>query len=119
MLDRMRAKFPTAAIAVVEFAGNWDQLGPGTARLTSFVTPRDLQHLQSLTVIRHDHLRIEAITAYLPAPLCGCRDWVGSVFWVSSIATPSMITRVDRAISAANQSRRPPTLTCEQRPSRP
>ena len=42
MLDRIRAKFPTAAIAVVEFAGNWDQLGPGTARLTSFVTPRDL-----------------------------------------------------------------------------
>ena len=42
MLDRMRAKFPTAAIAVLEFAGNWDQLGPGTARLTHFVTPRDL-----------------------------------------------------------------------------
>jgi phosphohistidine phosphatase len=42
MLDRMRAKFPTAAIAVLEFAGNWDQLCPGTARLTHFVTPRDL-----------------------------------------------------------------------------
>ena len=42
MLGRMRAKFPTAAIAVLEFAGNWDQLAPGTARLTSFVTPRDL-----------------------------------------------------------------------------
>ncbi len=42
MLDRMRAKFPTAAIAVFEFTGNWDQLGPGTARLTCFVTPRDL-----------------------------------------------------------------------------
>ena len=42
MLGRMRAKFPTAAIAVLEFAGNWDQLGPGTVRLTSFVTPRDL-----------------------------------------------------------------------------
>ena len=42
ILDRMRAKFPTAAIAVFEFAGNWDQLGPGTARLTHFVTPRDL-----------------------------------------------------------------------------
>jgi phosphohistidine phosphatase len=41
-LDRMRAKFPTAAIAVFEFAGNWDQLGPGTALLTRFVTPRDL-----------------------------------------------------------------------------
>ncbi len=42
MLDRMRAKFPTAAIAVFEFTGNWDQLGPGAARLTRFVTPRDL-----------------------------------------------------------------------------
>jgi len=42
MLDRMRAKFPTAAIAVFEFARNWDQLGPATARLTHFVTPRDL-----------------------------------------------------------------------------
>jgi phosphohistidine phosphatase len=42
VLDRMRAKFPTAAIAVFEVAGGWDQLGPGTARLTRFVTPRDL-----------------------------------------------------------------------------
>jgi len=42
VLDRMRAKFPTAAIAVFEFAGPWDQLGPGTAWLTSYVTPRDL-----------------------------------------------------------------------------
>jgi phosphohistidine phosphatase len=42
VLDSMRAKFPTAAVAVFEVTGNWDQLGPGTARLTSFVTPRDL-----------------------------------------------------------------------------
>jgi phosphohistidine phosphatase len=42
MLERMRAKFPTAAIAVFEVTGNWDQLRPGTARLTRFVTPRDL-----------------------------------------------------------------------------
>jgi phosphohistidine phosphatase len=41
MLDRMRAKFPTAAIAVFEVTGDWDQLGPGTARLICFVTPRD------------------------------------------------------------------------------
>jgi phosphohistidine phosphatase len=41
-LERMRAKFPTAAIAVFEVTGNWDQLGPETARLTCFVTPRDL-----------------------------------------------------------------------------
>ena len=42
VLDRMRAKFPTAAIAVFEVTGDWDQLGPGTARLICFVTPRDL-----------------------------------------------------------------------------
>jgi phosphohistidine phosphatase len=41
--DRMRAKFPTAAVAVLELAGPWDQLAPGTARLTSFVTPRDVR----------------------------------------------------------------------------
>ena len=41
-LDRIRAKFPTAAIAVLEFGGNWDQLAAGSARLTSFVAPRDL-----------------------------------------------------------------------------
>jgi phosphohistidine phosphatase len=41
-LERMRSKFPTAAIAVLEFAGTWPALGPGRARLTAFVTPRDL-----------------------------------------------------------------------------
>jgi phosphohistidine phosphatase len=42
MLDRMRAKFPTAAIAVFDVTGNWDQLAPGTAQLACFVTPREL-----------------------------------------------------------------------------
>ena len=42
LLDRMRAKFPTAAIAILEFTGNWDRLAPGSARLTRFVTPRGL-----------------------------------------------------------------------------
>jgi phosphohistidine phosphatase len=37
--ERMRAKFPTAAIAVLELAGPWSELAPGRARLTSFVTP--------------------------------------------------------------------------------
>ena len=41
-LDRMRSKFPTAAIAVLEFPGTWPGLAPGRARLTAFVTPRDL-----------------------------------------------------------------------------
>jgi phosphohistidine phosphatase len=42
MLDRMRAKFPTAAIAVFGCTGTWDVLGPGSARLACFITPRDL-----------------------------------------------------------------------------
>lgn len=42
-LERMRSKFPTAAIAVLEFAGPWPDLAPGRARLTAFVTPRDLR----------------------------------------------------------------------------
>ena len=39
--DRMRAKFPTAAVAVLEVTRSWDQLGPGAARLTAFVIPRE------------------------------------------------------------------------------
>jgi phosphohistidine phosphatase len=38
---RMRAKFPTAAVAIFEFTGHWEQLSTGSARLTCFVTPRD------------------------------------------------------------------------------
>ena len=41
-LERMRGKFPTAAIAVLEPTGTWHELAPGHARLTAFVTPRDL-----------------------------------------------------------------------------
>jgi phosphohistidine phosphatase len=41
-LARMRAKFPTAAIAVLRPAGTWRGLAPGQARLAAFVTPRDL-----------------------------------------------------------------------------
>jgi phosphohistidine phosphatase len=41
-VERMKTKFPTAAIAVLELTGNWNQLGPGAARLTGFVTPRDV-----------------------------------------------------------------------------
>jgi phosphohistidine phosphatase len=42
-LARVRLKFPTAAIAALEFTGSWQKLGPGRARLTAFVTPRELQ----------------------------------------------------------------------------
>jgi phosphohistidine phosphatase len=41
-LERMRSKFPTAAIAVLGFHGTWPGLAPGRAGLTAFVTPRDL-----------------------------------------------------------------------------
>jgi len=41
-VERMKTKFPTAAIAVLELTGNWGQLHPGTALLTSFVTPREV-----------------------------------------------------------------------------
>jgi phosphohistidine phosphatase len=41
-LQQMRVKFPTAAVAVLEFAGTWRELDRGRARLTAFVTPRDL-----------------------------------------------------------------------------
>lgn len=50
VFDRIRAKFPTAAIAVLEFTGSWDKLVPGSARLTRFVTPRDLGYPQSSAV---------------------------------------------------------------------
>jgi phosphohistidine phosphatase len=42
VLDRMRAGFPAAAIAVLEVSGPWSQLGPGRARLTGFVTPGEM-----------------------------------------------------------------------------
>jgi phosphohistidine phosphatase len=41
-LDRMRSKFPTGALAVLEFDGRWERLAPGGAVLASFVTPKDL-----------------------------------------------------------------------------
>jgi phosphohistidine phosphatase len=41
-LGRMRAKFPTAAIAVLQPTGTWHGLAPGRARLTAFVTPGGL-----------------------------------------------------------------------------
>jgi phosphohistidine phosphatase len=40
-LQRARAKFPTAAIAVLTLAGEWAALGPGQANLTAFAVPAD------------------------------------------------------------------------------
>jgi phosphohistidine phosphatase len=42
-LDRVRIKFPTAAIAVLAFTGAWPKLAPGRARLADFVTPSDFR----------------------------------------------------------------------------
>ena len=42
-LQRMRAKFPTGAVAVLATPGAWRDLDPGGARLTGFVVPRDLE----------------------------------------------------------------------------
>ena len=41
-LERMRAKFPTGALAVLEFDGSWADLAEGGASLVAFVTPKDL-----------------------------------------------------------------------------
>jgi phosphohistidine phosphatase len=41
-LERVRDKFPTAAIAVLDFSGDWAGLAPGRARLDDFMTPADL-----------------------------------------------------------------------------
>ena len=42
-LDRLRAKFPTGALAVIDVeADTWSALAEGSGRLTQFVCPRDL-----------------------------------------------------------------------------
>jgi phosphohistidine phosphatase len=40
-LARVRAKYPTAGIAVLSFSDRWAELGPGLARLADFATPSD------------------------------------------------------------------------------
>ncbi len=35
-------RFPTAAVAVLEFGGDWADLAPGHARLLDFATPADM-----------------------------------------------------------------------------
>ena len=41
-LDRMREKFPTAALATLELDGTWSELAPGGGELVSFVKPKEL-----------------------------------------------------------------------------
>lgn len=43
VLVRIRTKFPTAAVATLDFDGAWSQLDPGTARLQAFNSPRALR----------------------------------------------------------------------------
>jgi phosphohistidine phosphatase len=42
-LERLREKFPTAALATLTFQGSWGQLTPGGAELVAFVKPRELE----------------------------------------------------------------------------
>jgi phosphohistidine phosphatase len=39
---RLREKFPTAAVAVLSFGGNWADIGPHSCKLEHFVTPKML-----------------------------------------------------------------------------
>ncbi len=41
-LQRLREKFPTAALASFDFDGKWAELGFGRARLTHFLRPKEL-----------------------------------------------------------------------------
>jgi phosphohistidine phosphatase len=41
-LGQLRAKFPTGALASLEFSGGWSGLDARGARLVAFVTPREL-----------------------------------------------------------------------------
>ena len=41
-LHALGAKYPTAALVVIDFDGGWDTVTPGEGRLRLFVRPRDL-----------------------------------------------------------------------------
>ena len=41
-LAAVQRKYPTGALATLEFPGPWCELGPGTATLADFVTPKQL-----------------------------------------------------------------------------
>jgi phosphohistidine phosphatase len=42
LVARLRAKFPTGALATVSFSGRWKELGSKPARLEAYVVPADL-----------------------------------------------------------------------------
>jgi phosphohistidine phosphatase len=41
-ITRVRDKFPTAALATLEFSASWRELAPESAELVSFVKPKEL-----------------------------------------------------------------------------
>ena len=41
--ENLSKKFPTCALAVLEFRGDWRAAKPGSGRLTAFVKPKDLE----------------------------------------------------------------------------
>jgi phosphohistidine phosphatase len=41
-LERVRTKFPTAALATLTFSGRWSHLGRGDAELAAYVKPKQL-----------------------------------------------------------------------------
>jgi phosphohistidine phosphatase len=41
-LDQVRRKFPTGGLATLEFDCTWNELGPGRARLSALVRPKQL-----------------------------------------------------------------------------
>jgi phosphohistidine phosphatase len=41
-LERLKAKFPTAALASLDFPGEWSGLGRGSAELVAYVKPKQL-----------------------------------------------------------------------------
>jgi phosphohistidine phosphatase len=43
LIDRVRTKFPTGALATLTFDGPWKGFGSGAARLEAFVVPGDLE----------------------------------------------------------------------------
>ena len=42
-LTVLRRKYPTGALATLAFSGRWGDLRPGSAELTDFVTPKQLE----------------------------------------------------------------------------
>jgi phosphohistidine phosphatase len=42
--DELQSKFPTAALATLEFDGGWPELQPDGTTLVAFTRPRDLDH---------------------------------------------------------------------------